>query len=614
MEIEKNNIYWFFVLFGILLVIIIYYRGTYVPTTGVEYFTTAGAAAAGAGAAAAGGAGAAGAGAAGAGAAAGAAAAATMVTNSLVYYFQLFNLATNTTFGNNPGSVTGASLWLNTTPSLTPDTVSGNTLSVVPFASSIVTNPQGFSPGLPTIGLPIQSSFSSKALLGPTSTSDVLGSFSIVFYAKFNSLTFTNTNPLPLYEAFAETPNAVKLLISPKSGDTNNVYVQLLLGNFQTAYNWLISIDTLKAGGNPTLYALTFDNSTPATPNAIFYIGTTANTIPSMTPINSSVLLGYSPIRINTSGNLDMNLFAIAYYTSSLAPSDIANLSTYFLQQYTGVIAATAAAALTAQQNAALASTVDANALALANLQNQINQCEANLSLIKVTNNKPLLPPDSSGWHVNNPKGNNPVSPQDMEKCDVLKIKKAMNSISHAQPSINAGLLSNVAANNNGIGTILDPTKGQFPTPQDYAQYSAQNKNSRALSIAQSTTQTLLANQSAQAAQNAQLQAEIAALQQQQNAANNNSPSFQQTYQQLAQQAYQNPGSSTTTSILTPTNSTTVTTSSTGSGSGSSSSSPSSPSTTIISPDSTVNIDNSAAQPQVAGNSFISSFYTALGF
>ena len=573
MELEKDNLYWFFVMIGLLLVIIIYYKAIFTTFIGKKegFATTAtdptatqatgtgtdtqatgttatgtGTTATGTGTTATGtGTTATGTGttATGTGTATQATATTgttggsvgtggnTAVTPALppnyLLYMHLFNTSstvgqfTNNTFGNNPNTIcNGANKWCNAT-----DTSS---FLITNYTSSVTTNT-----GLPLLNNTITGP-SSILLLGSANTSKILGSFSVVFYGKFNNITFTNGQPIKWYEAYAETPNAVKLLIAPKANDVNNVYVQLILGDYRTYYNWVIPIDTLKSNGNPSLYALVFDNTNQAVPTATFYIGLNPNVTSGMTPVNNTIRLGYSPMLINSTQNMDMNLFAVVYYITALSATDIANMNAYFMSQYSGQTAALDAAI---KQNTALQTMIDTNDLALQQLQDQLNQCKADLSKcslsaaqIEEISNK--LPKDRrSNWHIKGGSAN--VSAADLAKCDVLNLKKLATSAADASTkTINSGILSNVLANNQGIGNIVNVTKGEKPsyTPN-------------AIAV---PNQTTVPGTSPSNAEITKLQSEITALKQQQEIANKEAKdtSFKDTYQKLMSDSYNSPTTS----------------------------------------------------------------------
>lgn len=568
MEIEKDNLYWLFVMFGLLLVIIIYYKavftatfigsnketfttnvtcsdgttaatfpqcppGTYVTCTdGTFAATTAqcppSAAAANAPAPAPAPAPAAASSGGSVGAGGTTPTVPEMPINNRLLYMHLFNRSTtvghfaNNTFGNNPNSIcNGSNKWCNS--------IDTKSFLITNYGSSVSAG------GLPLLNNNIIGP-SSIDLLGPMNTSKILGSFSVVFYGKFNNITFTNQQPIKWYEAYAETPNVVKLLIVPKANDANNVFVQLLLGDYKTYYNWAIPIDTLKSNGNPSLYALVFDNTTPATPNASFYIGLNANVTSGMTPVNNTIRLGYSPMSINASQTLDMNLFAFAYYTSALSPSEIAAMNTYFMYESTGQTAALNAAI---SKNIALQTMVNSNNLTLQQLQDQVDKCKADLSKCSLSAaqieeiSNALPKPSRGSWHIKGV-GKSDVSDADMKKCDILNIKKMASSVADASgKSINSGILSNVLANNQGIGNIVNVTKGEKPTLRPSAPAGA---------TAPAATPAA-ASSAASSADITKLQSDITALKQEQDIANKKAAdtSFKETYQRLMTDSYNTP-------------------------------------------------------------------------
>jgi hypothetical protein len=541
---EKNNIYWFFVLLGILGVIIIYYKATFAKTNGIESFdgtsgsTTSGTPASGtpvSGSTASG------------SAASGTPASGTpptMPQTNLLFYTHLFNMSnnpdayTNSLYGNNAGSTCAANTLCN-----------ANGDSNIKLTTTY-TSPVTSASGLPLLNYKIIGP-PSRDLLGTSITTDILGSFSVIFYGDFNNLSLLNSdgtikpnmaNGITLYEAYAETPNSIKLSIMPIVNDQNNVNVQLILGDYRTYYNWKISVDTLKANGVASLYGLVFDNTNQSTPIATFYIGVNANPTNGMTAVNNTIKMGYSPMLINSNGTWDFNLYAFAYYTQALSATDITTLNAFFIYHYSNAAAAAAALQASQAQVQALQTIIDTNGIALSDLETQLQQCSTNLatcslSASQIENAMNILPKARhSNWHVNNPNGTEgtPVSVQDMQKCDVLKIKDAMKgaaSTAASTLSINNGLLANITPNSTGVGQILDPTKGQKPGPAT-ASAPVTTPAAAASTAASSTNSNSNSNTNTNTNSNSNS-----------NSNTNNNASFQNVYNQLALQAYQNPTS-----------------------------------------------------------------------
>jgi len=629
---EKNNIYWFFVLLGILGVIIIYYKATFTKTNGIESFdaappstppastppsstppsstppsstppastppastppaSTPPASTPPASTPPA--------------STPPASTPPTMPQTNLLFYTHLFNMSnnpdayTNSLYGNNAGSTCAANTLCN---------ASGDSNIKL---TTTYTSPVTSASGLPLLNYKIIGP-PSRDLLGASITTDILGSFSVIFYGDFNNLSLLNAdgtikpnmaNGITLYEAYAETPNTVKLSIMPIVNDQNNVNVQLILGDYRTYYNWKISVDTLKANGVASLYGLVFDNTNQTTPIATFYIGVNANPTNGMTAVNNTIKMGYSPMLINSNGTWDFNLYAFAYYTQALSATDITTLNAFFIYHYSNAAAAQAALQASQAQVQALQTIIDTNGIALSDLETQLQQCSNNLatcslSASQIENAMNILPKARhSNWHVNNPNGTNstPVSAQDMQKCDVLKIKDAMKgaaSTAASTLSINNGLLANITPNSNGVGQILDPTKGQKPGPA-VASTPAATITPPVTTPASSTNSNSNSNNNT-------------------NSNTNNNASFQNVYNQLALQAYQNPtadGNTNTNTVASIDNT----------GSGSTSTATAATDTTSSSSTSSANADNTNTNTNtntpsatVVPNGFWASLVAAFG-
>ena len=191
-----------------------------------------------------------------------------------------------------------------------------------------------------SIGLPLKT----IKLVGPSSTlacgasetaaaSTILSSFSVMFYGRFNSITFDASNKsIVLFQMFAENPNHIKWSITPK--DNANCYIELVLGNTNTTYRWIIPKTTLMSNGNPTLYGLVYSVGSVKRTFTV-YVGTNKYTASStdMTPIR----LGYTPMEINSTTNADMILQSFVYMNSVLVDADIPAWSEYFVNQSGGL-------------------------------------------------------------------------------------------------------------------------------------------------------------------------------------------------------------------------------------------------------------------------------------
>ena len=296
-------------------------------------------------------------------------------------------------------------------------------------------------------------------LQGPPSNTiadgnDNLTSFSVLFYATFNSLNFTTNNPIIWFQLFAETPNKVMLSINPNPTDQNSVYIQLLLGDMNNLYRWEIPIATIMSAGNTTLYALIFNND-PVTPTATFYIGNLAYEA-NLDVVTGGILLGLSPIKINSSLNLDISLLAFAYYNIILSSIDLFNISQYFMYQATGYATLSNLQLQTQANNIQLQSQLSQMTDKIQQLQGQINTCGRNNN--NQTQNVNM--PKPKHWQINM-QGNDDISVSDMKQCSPLSLKYVPNTLSTSTNSFASKLnsaIANVQDDNTGIGIITDPT------------------------------------------------------------------------------------------------------------------------------------------------------------
>ena len=137
-----------------------------------------------------------------------------------------------------------------------------------------------FNTGIPPTVMPA-SGFPTKniALLGPSSEniagpSKVLGSFTISFYMQLsNNLKFPtdatgNIMDIELLQVYMQTPYYVIFYVTPNTTNTANININALVGN--SVYTWSIASSALVTGNMFTFVVDTTVNSN--TPNITFYI------------------------------------------------------------------------------------------------------------------------------------------------------------------------------------------------------------------------------------------------------------------------------------------------------------------------------------------------------
>ena len=176
-------------------------------------------------------------------------------------------------------------------------------------------------------------------LTGPPSESaspdinNYLNSFTTVFYMKFNSLNFVSGNSIIWYQLFCETPNMVRFAIYYNTNTTSTV--EVIIGDKDTNYRWVIPNTTLMSNGYDTLYSFVYDKENAV---MLFNIGNTVHTAKIKINLEKPVILALSPISINRGiQSLDVNLYAFIHYNSILSATEISQLSQYLLYQKNGI-------------------------------------------------------------------------------------------------------------------------------------------------------------------------------------------------------------------------------------------------------------------------------------
>jgi hypothetical protein len=266
-----------------------------------------------------------------------------------------------------------------------------------------------------SLGLPLKK----LKMLGPAShascgntNSTELESFSIVFFGKFNSLTFEDNRPKILFQMFAENPNHVQWTITNKNAST--CYMNVTLGNVNNIYRWEIPKSTLLSNGNPTLYSLVFEKQ-PTSRKITVYVGTNKYSLGStdLVPIR----LGNTPMEINSETNLDFSLQVFSYFNSILAQEDLPAWTEYFVTQSGGL-----ARTLNFLQDTynreinTLTNQVKVQTNSVDDLKNELAKCKEKLPTLL-----PSVESKKDKWHIDF-EGTSSVSAKDLEKCSILNV------------------------------------------------------------------------------------------------------------------------------------------------------------------------------------------------
>lgn len=268
-----------------------------------------------------------------------------------------------------------------------------------------------------SVGLPLKT----IKLVGPSSTlacgasesaaaSTLLSSFSVMFYGRFNALTFSPTDKTKvLFQMFAENPNHIKWSITEK--DSANCYIELVLGNVNTTYRWVVPKTTLLSNGNPTLYSMVYSVGEVKRTFTI-YVGTNKYTASStdMTPIR----LGYTPMEINSTTNTDMILQSFVYMNNVLTDADIPIWSEYFVNQSGGLARTLKFLKDTyASEITTLNTQLSNQTNSVDDLQKALEECKAKLPVA-------LLEDKKAKWKIQLDGNLANVSTEEAKKCSIL--------------------------------------------------------------------------------------------------------------------------------------------------------------------------------------------------
>jgi len=244
------------------------------------------------------------------------------------------------------------------------------------------------------------------------SNNNILDSFTIIFYMKINSLTFNSGNSIIWYQMYAETPNMVRIAIYQQ--DSNNSIVEVIIGNQNINYRWVIPNTTLMSNGYVTTYTFIYNK-----PNSIFYfyIGSTENVATIEMNTDQPIVLGLTPIAINKGAqSMDAQLYVFLYYNSLLSKYELQQVSDYFNYEMGGV----ATLQLTNLQSTAQIQSLQAQNEQAQGLQSQLDQCKTSAGSYK----KPGPSIGSNPWVVNYNKKVDPLMEEELNQCSPLKLKE----------------------------------------------------------------------------------------------------------------------------------------------------------------------------------------------
>jgi hypothetical protein len=243
-----------------------------------------------------------------------------------------------------------------------------------------------------------------------------LNSFSVIFYLNFTSITLDTNAEIILYEMFAEYPNKIRISISEKADDPFNV----VIGSATIIYHWPIPKSTILSNGNTTLYSVVYDYDTL---KINLYIGAglytySADVNESNTP---TIILGVTPLQLNTNRNLDASILAFCYYNYALTLSDIKDVNAYFIQE------ASSTYLLESAYDALKASLLSQNNALIDKLNNSsqtINGLNSKIASMSCPAGQPSThAPSGPRWHVKM-NGSSSVNDSDLQQCSPLTLKE----------------------------------------------------------------------------------------------------------------------------------------------------------------------------------------------
>lgn len=254
----------------------------------------------------------------------------------------------------------------------------------------------------------------------------MLGSFTIAFYAKINTLDTLddpNNSKIIILDIPAQSPHRVQLYITPVEGNTTKANVSVTFGSectlSSTTKTWEFDRSTLIGTVNtPTLFALVFDKESK---KLMFYTGINA------TPENPrvadfetvpDVTLGVTEMTINKTRNWDANMVAMTYYSIPLTADELKVADKYLMQHSSGFTAMIRAKETLETEIKDLMSQLSTGEDTIRTLLEKLNNASGQCSDTK----SQLLLEKLKKWQINMD-GNVSVSSSDLGKCSILGIK-----------------------------------------------------------------------------------------------------------------------------------------------------------------------------------------------
>lgn len=346
-------------------------------------------------------------------------------------------------------------------------------------------NGQNVPAKIENIGLPLKNIM----IQGPATYSLVnasdnyqLHSFTVIFYLNFNTLIFDTDAEIILYEMFAESPNRIRISITQIPNDTTNVEVNVIVGPATVIYSWTIPITTLLSNGNTTLYSLVYDEDQLL---LTLYIGVGKNVYTSSMDKKPDIILGVTPLQINTNRNLDAFISAFCYYNYALSRTDMIAVNNFFIQESSSIyILQSTLSSLKSSlssQNNALINQLNTTSQTINGLQNTIHTLENKSCPAPQVVAAPA--PSGPKWHINMDNVSS-VNDKDLQQCSPLTLKE----FNIEMPTLP---IPNIQATANIVNNALSQAQQKSSTSQPSAQVRPQSgPQPSSQLIPQSTTQS----------------------------------------------------------------------------------------------------------------------------
>lgn len=235
----------------------------------------------------------------------------------------------------------------------------------------------------PTKSLPMNG----VQIIGPPSykvafqnTSYELPSLSVCFFGKWTDVNITSE--LILFRMYAETPDNLSISFKPTANDNTTLTLTIVLGEIGTEYTWIVPKTTLQTQSIGTLYTFTYNKDTK---KINYYVGNTSlGEKPLSHPVTKpKILLAFSPIEINKTGNWKMELQAVLICRTNIGLDDIKELTEYYSGLANGKVqqiqAAQAAADIASTNNTTCSSKLPKLLAEIENLKGEVNYTQAEM-------------------------------------------------------------------------------------------------------------------------------------------------------------------------------------------------------------------------------------------